>query len=634
MSEVTSVNGHTGAVVLTAADVEAVPTSAEGKPSGVATLDGGGALHEGQLPTSVVSSSANPGEEAEVPISAGSGSNGIKWQKKMRLDARDYGVKGTEAAKEGEALQAAVTAANERKRELWLPDEAKIKLTTAVKLENPEHTEWRMRGAGRGTQIIDAVTGGPSLRMAFTGEPREGAPTWHDFDIVLGCQKAAFNMVEFVGLQTSGFELEGVHWQGDAAVNFWRCLAGLYMENLWEGALNSCWWHSLLGHSVIYRCPTAGNTSGNVKFDTCQDLFCINGMYIDGLETQNNITFDTCKWTNSINGHEYYQALTSGIPEVGATTITVAMGQEAKYFQRNGCVVLFSAQGAEIVHIADEANPYNSETGVLKLRDAVAKNHHATADMRLIAATFSVVTNFIVNSLEFDGCHMEQRPAVILNAPGMVSHGMSFHLNQSANTGEPRGLYYGGAESCDAKVIGSTMAHSFETYSEYSMVYGLQPTGITGNPSIEIDGVASSPTPNKVSREEPKWNPLKGDGTFLAFANQKVRTLGHGTERNTIPGDSSFRVARKVAASANVKSNDEVVNCETPTANITITLLKVANKIVTVRKIDSVAHNVIITAGAGKTITTKAGVTAETVEITAKGACFTIWYDGTNFWEQ
>jgi hypothetical protein len=57
MSEVTSVNGHTGVVVLTAADVEAVPTSAEGKPSGVATLDGSGVLHEAQLPTSVVSSS-------------------------------------------------------------------------------------------------------------------------------------------------------------------------------------------------------------------------------------------------------------------------------------------------------------------------------------------------------------------------------------------------------------------------------------------------------------------------------------------------------------------------------------------------------------------------------------------------
>jgi hypothetical protein len=57
MSEVTSVNGKTGAVVLTSADVEAVPSSAVGKPNGVATLNASGVLPEGQLPGSVVSES-------------------------------------------------------------------------------------------------------------------------------------------------------------------------------------------------------------------------------------------------------------------------------------------------------------------------------------------------------------------------------------------------------------------------------------------------------------------------------------------------------------------------------------------------------------------------------------------------
>jgi hypothetical protein len=61
MSEVTSVNGQTGAVVLTATDVGAVPTSAEGQPSGVATLDGSGVLHEAQLPGSVANSSQEDG---------------------------------------------------------------------------------------------------------------------------------------------------------------------------------------------------------------------------------------------------------------------------------------------------------------------------------------------------------------------------------------------------------------------------------------------------------------------------------------------------------------------------------------------------------------------------------------------
>jgi hypothetical protein len=57
MSEVTSVNGQTGVVVLTAADVGAVAESEAGQPGGVATLNGSGKLSEAQLPSSVVTSS-------------------------------------------------------------------------------------------------------------------------------------------------------------------------------------------------------------------------------------------------------------------------------------------------------------------------------------------------------------------------------------------------------------------------------------------------------------------------------------------------------------------------------------------------------------------------------------------------
>jgi hypothetical protein len=57
MSEVTSVNGQTGAVVLTPADVGAVAASEAGQPSGVATLNSSGELPEAQLPGSVVTSS-------------------------------------------------------------------------------------------------------------------------------------------------------------------------------------------------------------------------------------------------------------------------------------------------------------------------------------------------------------------------------------------------------------------------------------------------------------------------------------------------------------------------------------------------------------------------------------------------
>ncbi len=57
MSEVTSVNGKTGAVTLAASDVGAVPTSEVGQPNGVASLNSGGKLPEAQLPSSVVASS-------------------------------------------------------------------------------------------------------------------------------------------------------------------------------------------------------------------------------------------------------------------------------------------------------------------------------------------------------------------------------------------------------------------------------------------------------------------------------------------------------------------------------------------------------------------------------------------------
>ncbi len=70
MNEVTSVNGMTGAVVLTAAEVEAVPTTAEGQPGGVATLDGSGVLPGAQLPSSVVSSSAVPSGVASTDTAA------------------------------------------------------------------------------------------------------------------------------------------------------------------------------------------------------------------------------------------------------------------------------------------------------------------------------------------------------------------------------------------------------------------------------------------------------------------------------------------------------------------------------------------------------------------------------------
>jgi hypothetical protein len=54
VSEVTSVNGKAGEVVLAATDVKAIPESEAGAPDGVATLNSSGELPEAQLPSSVL----------------------------------------------------------------------------------------------------------------------------------------------------------------------------------------------------------------------------------------------------------------------------------------------------------------------------------------------------------------------------------------------------------------------------------------------------------------------------------------------------------------------------------------------------------------------------------------------------
>jgi hypothetical protein len=94
MSEVISVNKKTGEVVLTAADVEAVPDTEVGQPNGVATLNSGGKLLETQLPSSVANSSAarSAGEgyvwsgtewTPETLVSAPTGSNTVLGSEAM-----------------------------------------------------------------------------------------------------------------------------------------------------------------------------------------------------------------------------------------------------------------------------------------------------------------------------------------------------------------------------------------------------------------------------------------------------------------------------------------------------------------------------------------------------------------------
>jgi hypothetical protein len=131
MSEVTSVNTKTGAVVLKAADVEAIPASEAGQPGGVATLNGSGELPEAQLPGSVASKSEVSTEEARAKAA----------EKTAREEAEgNSDPKGAATTAKGEAEAAATGKAKAAEEAAIAAATAKVKAeeearTAAVKTE-------------------------------------------------------------------------------------------------------------------------------------------------------------------------------------------------------------------------------------------------------------------------------------------------------------------------------------------------------------------------------------------------------------------------------------------------------------------------------------------------------------------
>jgi parallel beta-helix repeat protein len=120
---VTSVNGKMGVVVLTASNVEAVPTSEVGKPKGVAELNSEGRLVEGELPSSVVGSSADPTAAGQIPSAVGTTSNAVAWigaGLTGTLVATDHGVT-TALSDIASALHTLLETAASEGKKVYLP---------------------------------------------------------------------------------------------------------------------------------------------------------------------------------------------------------------------------------------------------------------------------------------------------------------------------------------------------------------------------------------------------------------------------------------------------------------------------------------------------------------------------------
>lgn len=91
LAPVTSVNGKTGALTLTATDVSAVPTSQKGSAGGVATLDGNTLVPLAQIPSLLTLyqpvPSATPAKPNMLLTAIAGGSNSAKWTEALLYTA-------------------------------------------------------------------------------------------------------------------------------------------------------------------------------------------------------------------------------------------------------------------------------------------------------------------------------------------------------------------------------------------------------------------------------------------------------------------------------------------------------------------------------------------------------------------
>ncbi len=442
-------------------------------------------------------------------------------------------------------FQAALNEAIAKGAWLILPNH-EITLTGTVEYNqkgiNPlSKRRWCMRG-GPGTTIVDKNTTGPCLRYQVEEANELGTPYWEDFLVQLGCEKAAYNMVEWVNLhETEGFSVVRVRFWGNTSAGY-KCRSAIHMEALWNGKFDTCRWQNLQGHDFWYANPGAsGGNGGNVEFSACVSDDCTSGGYIDGLSLTNNVLFNNHKFAGE-TGRAYYSDEIPGkggtIPAKGATTIKLNAGIEGAQFQPNAAIVIFSEAGIEVVHAQATGTPYNEGTGVLTLRDAVQKTH--ATDMRLIVAEWSIITAFLTTNVQFNCCHFEQRPGFLSEGWGSLTECMIScnvkSVDVKSTTGKVRSFWiaspHGNSGTYYFRNAQMNHIEGAGEQSEYRMVEGLQPAGC-GAVYVWID-LVNTYGQNKAGQGIAKWQPLgPGDTYFAQYGKRFVRTASGGVELNT-----------------------------------------------------------------------------------------------------
>lgn len=495
-------------------------------------------------------------------------------------------------------LQALIETAIARESAVILPNTAIYLSGTTAILNAPV---WSMEGSGPKSKIVDMNTTGPCLKYTHN-DGANGRFFWKNFTIELGVTKPAFESVLFSKLQTAGFELDNIVITTPLVKSF-KSFTAIKMVDTYEGVFTNVNWRTWFGHTLVYEDPTLNG--GNIQFDSCRSYHASNGMLINGHITSNNFEFNNCKWVAGGTGTEFYKQLTTGIPAVGATEITLPTGVGVNYIQPNAAVILVSAKGMEVVYTAVEA-PYNSGTGVMKLRTAVALNHAEFADLRIITCSFwSVISGFLTPLMSFNNSHMEQSPAFFGSNPGLHTEDHMWSVSQESFSGETHGAFLWSNQDSNCKFVNSMHLHSTTTASAIICPIAPEPSANQGLPTFEIDGVVTE-VPNKASMENseyrPYWSP---DNIFKEPSTTpegiKVRTAAKGVERDRTLGDNSWQTFKQgLIANYTAIASDSILFVNSTSGEITVTLPTIINKVIIVKKTDASGNAVkIVGAGGG-----------------------------------